>query len=556
MFRDLAVLLSYSNRVQNSRATILLSVLTGAVSGIGSTALVAVINVALTSPSRAHIPLGAMFAVLCLAIPTSAYCSEILLARLTAQAACDLRNQLSRRILSAPYRLLEEIGAPRLLATITEDTRTLTEAIAILPLVITQMAIVAGCLAYLGWLSWKLLLLVLGYMLAGTFLYSLPLRKAMKYFRLVREEWDHTFKAFRGITEGIKELKLNHHRRQTFLDGQVTPPLGRIRQYDISANSLGAMSRRGGQVLFYVLIGVVLFVGMQFLQTEPRVLTGYTLTVLFMIGPFTILLSAVPVFGRAHVATGKIKSLGLSLDRQPPEPLLTQIVAGSASWKQIELLGVTHVYRHEGAVEEFRLGPLSLAFNAGEVVFLIGGNGSGKTTLAKILMGLYGPEQGEVRLDGRTITLESRDEYRQRFAAVFYDFYLFEQLPGQTGREMESKGQEYLNRLQLDLKVKIVNGELSTLELSQGQRKRLALLTAFLEDRPIYVFDEWAADQDPLFKEVFYLQILPELKARGKTVIVITHDDHFYYLADRLIKLEHGQIEFDKTESGCLQPAQ
>jgi putative ATP-binding cassette transporter len=544
MLRDLLVLLSYSSRVQNARLIIFLSVLTGAISGIGSTALIAVINSALVGASS-HASLGLMFVSLCLVIPISAYCSEVLLARLTAQAAHDLRDQLARRILSAPYRLLEEIGAPRLLAAITEDTRTVTDAIAVVPLAITQFAIVAGCLGYLGWLSWRLLLLMLGYILVGTFIYSLPLRKAMKYFRLVREEWDKTFKAIRGITDGIKELKLNHDRRQSFLGRQLAPPIANIRQYDIRANSLGAMSRRGGQILFYVLIGIVLFTSPWFSHVDHRVLTGYTLTVLFMIGPFTILLASLPVFGRAHIATEKIKSLGLSLDSQPPE-MLVMAVDAAAPWKQIEFSSVTHIYQHEGSVEDFHLGPLSLTFYAGELVFLIGGNGSGKTTLAKLLMGLYEPQAGEIRLDGQSITLQNRDQYRQHFAVVFYDFYLFEQLLGRTPHDLEARSQEYLNRLQLNLKVKIVDGELSTLDLSQGQRKRLALLSAYLEDRPIYIFDEWAADQDPMFKEVFYLQILPELKARGKTVIVITHDDHFYHLADRIIKLEHGQIEFDK----------
>jgi putative ATP-binding cassette transporter len=93
--------------------------------------------------------------------------------------------------------------------------------------------------------------------------------------------------------------------------------------------------------------------------------------------------------------------------------------------------------------------------------------------------------------------------------------------------------------------VQVKDGTLSTIELSQGQRKRLALLTAFLEDRPFYIFDEWAADQDPFFREVFYLQLLPELKAKGKTVLVISHDDRYYSLGDRIIKLDYGKIEFD-----------
>jgi putative ATP-binding cassette transporter len=126
---------------------------------------------------------------------------------------------------------------------------------------------------------------------------------------------------------------------------------------------------------------------------------------------------------------------------------------------------------------------------------------------------------------------------------VFSDFHLFENLHGME--MLDDQAKHYLKRLQLDHKVQVQDGVLSTTELSQGQRKRLALMTAYLEGRPIYLFDEWAADQDPVFKEVFYYQLLPELKARGKTIIVISHDDRYYHIADRVIKMDSGKIVHD-----------
>jgi putative pyoverdin transport system ATP-binding/permease protein len=161
-------------------------------------------------------------------------------------------------------------------------------------------------------------------------------------------------------------------------------------------------------------------------------------------------------------------------------------------------------------------------------------------------MGLYQPDSGEIRVDGTLITEAERDDYRQRFSVVFYDFYLFERLYGADAADIDARSESYLKTLQLSHKLQIKDGKLSTVDLSQGQRKRLALLSAYLEDRPIYVFDEWAADQDPQFKQVFYYQLLPDLKARGKTVIVISHDDRYYSLADRVIKLESGKVEYDQ----------
>jgi putative ATP-binding cassette transporter len=244
----------------------------------------------------------------------------------------------------------------------------------------------------------------------------------------------------------------------------------------------------------------------------------------------------------------KIDAITESLDEQ----FVTE-AAGDAevkpSWNSLELAGVQHTYRRENEEEEFSLGPIDLSLRPGELVFITGGNGSGKTTLAKLLVGLYIPQQGEIRLDGQTITDERRDDYRQLFSVVFSDFYLFENLLGLSAFNIDTKAQDYLAKLQLDRCVQIKDRTLSTLELSQGQRKRLALLTAYLEDRSIYLFDEWAADQDPQFKEIFYF----ELKEAGKTVIVISHDDRYYNVADRVLKLNYGLIEFDSPMAISLE---
>lgn len=191
-----------------------------------------------------------------------------------------------------------------------------------------------------------------------------------------------------------------------------------------------------------------------------------------------------------------------------------------------------------------------MKFHPGELIFIVGGNGSGKSTLAKLITGLYIPETGNVYLDDNLIDNHNLEWYRQQFSVVFSDFYLFDRFLGLDSNDLDIQTQKYLVQLQLDHKVKVNNGVLSTTDLSQGQRKRLALVTAYLEDRPIYMFDEWASDQDPVFKEIFYTQLLAELKNRGKTVLVISHDDQYFYLADRIVKLEYGQVKTEHLNIG------
>jgi putative ATP-binding cassette transporter len=263
-------------------------------------------------------------------------------------------------------------------------------------------------------------------------------------------------------------------------------------------------------------------------------------------GPLAGVMGSLSVFGRASASLTKVEKLGMSLAAHANEECPLTRPEPHRDFSRLELVGVTRSYQHEKDDSNFMLGPVNLAFQPGEIVFLVGGNGSGKTTLAKILTGLYPPEAGEIRLDGRPITDANRDDYRQLFSAVFADFFLFENLLGLHAPDLDAQAHDYLAQLHLDHKVRVRDGRLSTTKLSQGQRKRLALLTAYLEDRPFYIFDEWASDQDPLFKELFYLQLLPELKARGKAVLVITHDDHYFHLADRMLKLDYGKLGGDQ----------
>jgi putative pyoverdin transport system ATP-binding/permease protein len=295
-------------------------------------------------------------------------------------------------------------------------------------------------------------------------------------------------------------------------------------------------------------IGLLIFLPSQFIGVSEQVLTGYTLALLFMTTPLQGIMLTAPNLGRANLALKKVEELGLQLASQPAEVEPRAASASAASWRSLEMIGVTHQYRREGQEHNFVLGPLDLQFLPGEVVFLTGGNGSGKTTFAKILAGLYAPESGEIRLDGRPVTDEERIEYRKLFSTVFSDFFLFDKLLGLDGPGLDAQAQGYLAQLQLSHKVDVRQGGFSTTELSQGQRKRLALLTAFLEDRPIYLFDEWAADQDPTFKHFFYYDLLRELKSRGKTVFVISHDDRYYRVGDRLLKFENGNLISDSYE--------
>ncbi len=530
--------------LQRSRGAALAAVLAGVAAGVANSAMLALINAVLGGGRPAAVRLAGLFAGLCLLMLVSRVLSEVLLLRIAQDAVYELRLSLSRRILAAPLRHLEELGAHRLLATLTDDVPVIANSLGSLPVLCMQLAIVASILVYLGWLSPALLLWVLGFMLVGTVTYQLPMRRGLLKLRLVREHWDSLYHGFRALSDGAKELKLHHRRREGFFSKALQPSAKAVRDYNVSGMGLLIAATSWGHLLFFILIGLLVFAGLDGIGTQT--LTGYTITILYMMTPLQVVLGLFPEMGRANIAMNKIEELGLSLAASSVEKPLERPPAEGVAWRQLELAGVTHAYHVERENSSFTLGPIDLTLRPGELRFIVGGNGSGKTTLAKLLTGLYIPEAGEIRFDGRPVTDENREVYRQHFSAVFSDFFLFESLLGLDAPKLDARALEYLKQLHLDHKVQVKDGALSTTELSQGQRKRLALLTAYLEDRPIYLFDEWAADQDPFFKEVFYLQLLPELKARGKTAVVISHDDRYYHLADRITKLNYGKVEYDE----------
>jgi putative ATP-binding cassette transporter len=526
-----------------SKGTVAAAAVAGVISGACSTGLLALINTTLSRESSSRHLLLASFLGLCALVPLTRIASELLLTHLGQSTVFDLRMSMSRRILAVPLRYLEQLGPGRLTATLTEDIPAITALVTLLPVLSINFAILSGCLVYMSWLSWKVLAMVILFIAVGIVSYQLPIARAMVHFRRSWRERDTLYNHFRAIVEGAKELKLHFRRRETFLSGVLSSTATAYRQATIRAQTIYTIASSWGQLLIFVIIGLVLFatplLGIKGAARET--LSGFTLVLLYLMTPLQQLLNSLPSLGQAEIALRRVEDLGIDLQHHASEADLAA-PAERGAWREVVLSGVTHTYHREGGEQDFSLGPVDLTLRPGELIFIAGGNGSGKTTLAKVLVGLYAPERGEIRCDGRLVTDENREEYRQQFSVVFADFYLFESLLGLEAPDLDERARQALVRLQLEGKVKIESGRLSTTELSQGQRKRLALLTAYLEDRAIYVFDEWAADQDPYFREVFYREILPELRRRGKTVVAISHDERYYHAGDRLVKLEYGMI--------------
>lgn len=531
--------LAFIARTFNTR--LFFALLVGMVSGVSMAALVALLSRQITNAFPLTLEIvGFFFAITVLAIGTD-LASKWLMTGALGGVGYGLRIALARQLLAKPYAQIEAIGTARLQALFTEDIQQILLALYQLPSLAAAVSTLIGSLLYLGWLSPTLLsfLALLSIPTIGG--YGLLQSRGAAALKLAYHKQSQAYHTYQALVEGIKELKLHSRRRYAFLTELLQPTAAQSQQQSTISYKWRYMANTWSQSIYFVFILAVLGAA-AWQPAQSTLIATYALLILYMKSAVNGLLTDTMQWYTANMACRQLERLGFALTNPstleppaPPPPVAPTIM----NPLQIELRDVLYQYKERTAERRFTLGPVNLAMQSGEIIFLTGDNGSGKTTLVKLLTGLYTPDAGAIYWDGQPVAAQT-EEYQQLFAVIFADFYLFEQLLGLE--VLDQHAQYYLNKFDLQRKLVVRDGVFSTTDLSHGQRKRLALLTAYFENRPIYIFDEWAAGQDPEFREVFYRQLLPELKARGKIVIVSSHDEEYYRVADQVIQLDYGQV--------------
>src|SRR5947209_15253914 len=301
--------------LRHSRKIVLLSVAAGALSGICNAALVAVIN----STLKTRPPSGRLvwsFVGLCMLLPFARFSSERLLTKLGQKAMYRMRMQLCRQILAAPLLHLEQLGSARLLTTLTDDVPNITNAVGLIPLLCVNVALVIGCLVYLGILSWVAFLIVLVFMVLGIATYQLPIIKVQKIFRAGREHADKLQEHFRALTLGAKELKIHNERRHTFIKEGLEATADALQEHNVAGQNLYTAASSWGQVLVFIVIGLILFIFPKMHSLDRALLTGYALTLLYLMTPLQVTMNSLPLLTRANVALNKVNEMGFSLASQ------------------------------------------------------------------------------------------------------------------------------------------------------------------------------------------------------------------------------------------------
>lgn len=533
--------------------SLLAPIMLGVVSGLGNAFVIFIINESFNRTNNLFNGLLFYFGIAIILYVFGQRVIRAMLVKLTNQIIFEKRTELVHKLLRTPFSKLDSFERGRVEATLNNDTEVISRSLSILISGATNIITLVCCFLYLGIMNLYSLLLSIVIMAVLAIVYMIVGNRANRLMEETRDLQNTFFRFIDDLLAGFKELSLNKRKSNEFENAMKQSSQAykdKRNVYQLRYSDIFVL----GELLFVLVIGVVVFVFPEiFKQMDSSMLRNYVFVFLYMTGPVNQLLDSIPHYAQIKISWERLQTMLREIE-QKEKPLSAEVITYKQPL-QLQLQDIMYSYKshNEGDFTDkptidqksFNVGPISSQFESGSIIFITGGNGSGKSTLARLLTGLYEPDSGQLLLNNEVI---SPEELGQHYSAIFGDFHLFDRLYGIDWAKKQTEIQHYLQLLKLEGKVTIHEGIFSTVKLSTGQKKRLALLVAYLEDRPFCLLDEWAADQDPQYRSFFYHTLLPDMKAQGKCVIAITHDDRYFDIADHVIKMDSGRIvSFDST---------
>ncbi len=463
---------------------------------------------------------------------------------LTAREAEELirriRTRLFEQVRQADYLVIDAIGRASLHAALAQETQALSRTVTLIAIAAQQAVGIVFVALFLAWLSLPAFFIGVAF---GCFAVVFQVRRAhgMNVARTqALGDERRLFEGLEDLLNGFKEVRIND-RLARQLVSEIACFSDDARRAKSRAKRRWAVDFTTVQVIFYALMGLMVFVVPAFDPGFAKVAVEATTVALFMIGPIATIAQAVPAVSETEATLTRLFDLERHLEDLAAAREAEDTLPLDEPIAEIALKGASFSYREADGSPGFTVGPLDASFRAGECVFVTGGNGSGKSTLLRLLVGLLRPDSGTIEINGRALLPGRRQAYRDQIATVLSDYHLFRRLYG-LGPVDPGRADALLQKFKIENKVSVRDGSFTTVDLSGGQRKRLALMVAELEDKPVLVLDEWAADQDPGFRTKFYEEILPGLRRPDRIIICVTHDERYFTTGDRIVNMDEGRF--------------
>ncbi|HEX3502924.1 MAG TPA: cyclic peptide export ABC transporter [Xanthobacteraceae bacterium] len=528
--------------------------LMSAVGGISNASILAAINAGVQEASNGQKP--GLWAATLFLIALFLFVKSQEYVTITATAEIEaiihkLRVRIMDMIRRSELLEVEKIGRSRIVAAVTSDTAVLTQASNMLAFTVQGAVLIFFVGLYVAYLSLAAFILTFVIVVgAGTIFHYKNKRLAAQ--KSESAAWERRlFDRLTDFLDGFKEVRLNRPRSDDLYadasDVSMTAANIKIRTQAETFKMIVT-----SQMSMYILLGAVVFVAPNLSDTLGGTsVAKATTALLFIVGACFGLVQSIPILLNANAAADRVGRLEAALESALAEIEPRDITVRSR-FDKIEMRNIVFRYTDRFSDTVFKIGPIDFTLERGELVFITGGNGSGKSTFLRVLSGLYPPDSGDIYVDGVRINDNTRDDYRALMSAIFFDYHLFQRLYGVDDLD-PAELDRLLRKFRLEDKTGLVNGEFRTLDLSGGQRRRLALIVSMLEKRPIMLLDEWTAEQDPEYRRKFYDELLPEMLQAGATIIVITHDDRYLdelHLPARRIRMDEGRIVEQHTMGG------
>ena len=527
------------------------TILFGMVNSLWNVGLLGIINTTVSGGEIPYSPLPvwqSFTVMLALSLITSKVFQNFMV-NLTNDLSYDFGISIIEKLRFASYEDYESMGKERVYTALQDAQmvsgipRTFIESF-------NSVIVILSCGAYLYYTSWLGGLLLTAIFAFIMIFYVVRNKKIERDYNIVRDMQNSYFRYINDLILGFKEIKMNSYRNDSLYHKYINDNRVKTKGLLIKNQVKYVNNNLVGTYSFYVVIGVSLFVLPLFFNMALEQTSAYIITILYLLGPLNGLINLIPTYTNVRIAVERLEEFDDKLDAlkavETGHGDLTDI---NQEFDSIVFKDVTYDYIDQQGNKVFELGPINLEIQKGELIFVIGGNGSGKSTFVKLLTGIYKPTSGTISINGVEISLENYPYYRNQISAIFTDNYLFsENYDDFDLKNSDVALKQYIDKMQLN-EILRIDKERNVVEtgLSKGQQKRLAMIYALLEQRKICVFDEWAAEQDPVFRRYFYEVIIKDLQRDGKTIIIITHDDEYFHHTDRMIKLDYGKIISNKV---------
>ena len=451
----------------------------------------------------------------------------------------NIRVRISDKVRYANLESIEKIGLSTIQTRLSIDTVTVSNSSYIIISAVQSILILVFGILYILYLSTLAFFITFAAIVTGAFVYRFYNDIVVIQIDKSLREDNRFFTSLLNIIDGFNELKINHEKSDAVIKNHtnIANENEKVRN---ETSALFANSSTLVQFLVYFLLGTIVFAIPQISDTQSDVVIKIVSVIIFIMAPIETITAAVPTFSRANRSALLLNQLENDIDKYADYSKY-DVQYDINDFSKISFENIHFNYKDKSGKHRFGVGPFNLDIKQGEILFVRGGNGSGKTTIMKLLTLLYKSDGGVIKVDNIFIDKHNIKNYQNLFSIILSDFHLFDRFYGIENMDTNRLNQ-LLNQMQLTDKIEYKDNKFSNINLSTGQRKRLALIMAIMEDKQIYILDEWAADQDPEFRDYFYMSILPELKKLGKTIIAVTHDDYYFNVSDRVIKMDTGKF--------------